>query len=180
MATADEGRPDWRRAEREMNAKLGVEATAASGSQWWQKGDGETSGHPHDTDGFRFQVDEKSTRRRTYSIDSVQLSSWCRRAAADGRVFLLPVRFEARSGDDLDFVVLRLDDFRFLLGMDEVTALRAKAADTKRERDEFEARLSKALMSLDGLASSHELSDRAKSVVFKAIEAIDLAMDGLR
>lgn len=61
-----------------------------------------------------------------------------------------------------------------------MTALRAKAADTKRERDEFEARLSKALMSLDGLASSHELSDRAKSVVFKAIEAIDLAMDGLR
>lgn len=174
--------PDWRRAERELNEQLGVEATVSSGNQWYEKGDGETKGHPLDTDAFRFQVDEKSTCKTKYPIDVRSMNQWCDRATQDGKVFLLPIRFEVgRDRDEqYDYVVLSMKDFRWLLGLDEVIKYRRQSKQSKDNKAKFEACLSKALLSLDNLASNNKtLDDEAKTIIWKAIDIIDESMDEL-
>ena len=176
-----ENRPDWRRAEKELNEQLGVEATVSSGNQWYEKGDGETKGHPTDTDAFRFQVDEKSTVHRKYSIDAYQMNEWCDRATQDGKVFLLPIRFEIGRDREavFDYVVLRLSDFKFLLGLDEVIEYRKRSAESKANKAKFQQKLSDVLLSLDNLAADPKLDDVAKNVLWKAVDTIDRAMDEL-
>lgn len=173
--------PDWKKAENEINEQLGVQATVSSGNQWYEKGDGTTKEHSADSDAYRFEVDEKSTVKSKYTIDAYQLKDWCNRAIRQNKIFLLPIRFElGRDREDvLDYVVLRLTDFRFLLGLDEVIQYRKKSAESKDNKLKFEHKLSKVLLALDALAKSPNLSDKAKNVLWKSIDIIDKSMDEL-
>lgn len=170
--------PDWRRAEREINDALSVDATAASGSTPYDKGDGTTREHPLDADRFQLQVDEKSTKHRSYAINLSYMEECVHRAAAEGKIFLLPVRFQPdMDRDDVyDYVVLRLEDFRFMLGFDQLSRYRAGAEESRMRRDRFRRAVSRSLSALNSLCSADNIKPDQKNVIFKAIDVIDDAL----
>ena len=173
-----DGERRWQRAEREINDALSVDATISSGNTPFDKGDGTTRNHPADDDRFQLQVDEKSTKHRSYSINLDYMEECVRRAAAEGKIFLLPVRFQPDidTDDAYDYIVLRLDDFRFMLGFDQLRRYRRDAEESRENRRRFLSAVSKSLMALDSLCSAPNISPDQKNVIFKAIDAIDAAM----
>lgn len=170
--------PDWRRAEREINDALSVDATIASGSTPFDKGDGTTRTHPSDDSRFQLQVDEKSTRHRSYAINLDYMEECVHRAATEGKVFLLPVRFQPDMDTDTvyDYIVLRLEDFRFMLGFDQLASYRRGAEESRTRRERFHKAVSKSLSALDSLCSAGNIKPDQKNVIFKAIDAIDDAL----
>lgn len=177
MKRRDERR--WQRAEREINDALSVDATISSGNTPFDKGDGTTRNHPADDDRFQLQVDEKSTKHRSYSISLDYMEECVRRAAAEGKIFLLPVRFQPDidTDDAYDYIVLRLDDFRFMLGFDQLRRYRKDADESRRAQESFRRAVAKALIGLDDLCSAGNITIDQKNVIFKAIDAIDAALE---
>lgn len=170
--------PDWRRAEREINDALSVDATVASGSTPYDKGDGTTREHPSDDDRFQLQVDEKSTKHRSYAINLNYMEECVHRAAAEGKIFLLPVRFQPDMDRDevYDYIVLRLEDFRFMLGFDQLSRYRSGAEESRMRRDRFMRAVSGSLSALNSLCSADNIKPDQKNVIFKAIDVIDDAL----
>lgn len=176
---ASDNRPDWRRHERDISEDLGLPQTVASGSVWFSKDDVASLGRLSDGE-IGFTADAKSTTHRTYSIDRTFMRDHCRRASRDGRVFLLPVRFESSKSDETDdFIVLSLEDFRYLFGFDDAKTLRDEARESVRRRDEIVARVSKAISNLNEFAVNANVPVREKVVLFNAIDEIEKAMRGL-
>lgn len=102
----------WRAFEDHVNSLLGLESTVASGSQFYDKGDGVDRSESD----FAVQVDAKYTEKRSHSVNAQLMRQWAARAALSGKRFVLAIRIWEPSlnyGDD--YVVLRLDDFAELL-----------------------------------------------------------------
>lgn len=169
----------WQRAEREINDALSVDATISSGNTPFDKGDGTTRNHPSDDDRFQLQVDEKSTRHRTYSLNLDYMEECVHRAAREGKIFLLPVRFQPdiESDDVYDYIVLRLEDFNFMMGFDQLRRYRREAKESRENRERFVSSVAKSLMALDGLCSAANITPEQKNVIFKAIDSIDSALE---
>ncbi|QIG58367.1 holliday junction resolvase [Gordonia phage Skog] len=106
---------EWQKFEDHVNETLGLERTAASGSQWHSPGDGVDNTHYDDSD-FLVMADAKYTENRTFTLSSKFLGDYEMRAAEAGKRFVLPIRFaNRRERVKKDFVVLSLDDFAELL-----------------------------------------------------------------
>lgn len=179
LARKDGNRPDWRRHEREMSEELGLPQTVASGSVWFSKDDIASLGRLSDGE-IRFTADAKSTTHRSYALDRDFLVEHCRRASRDGRVFLLPVRFEvSRSDERDDFIVLSLEDFRYLFGFDDAKSLREEAEESKRIRGEILSKVSKAVSALNDFAANASIPVKEKAVVFGAVDDIERALRDL-
>jgi hypothetical protein len=102
----------WRAFEDHVNALLGLDPTVASGSQFYDKGDGVDRSEGD----FAIQVDAKYTEAKSFSVNGKLLTQWCQRAQLSGKRFVLAVRLwnpSLNSGDD--YAVIRLDDLAELL-----------------------------------------------------------------
>ncbi|QGJ94941.1 holliday junction resolvase [Gordonia phage RedWattleHog] len=91
---------------------LEVSPTIASGSKWYDTGDGV------DRDAYAawpIQFDAKCTIQRSYSIQRGFMAGAVRKAVESGKRFLLPLRFVDDDGQHGDYVVMPLDDYAELL-----------------------------------------------------------------
>lgn len=99
-------KPLWQIWEDEFNEDLGLKATIASGSKFYDLGDGTNSEqHP-----IPVVTDCKSTEQKSYSVKYEFLEDWLQKARMMGRMFLLPIRFE-NAKKDKDYVLLEKEDF---------------------------------------------------------------------
>lgn len=102
----------WRPFEDYVNELLGLDATVASGSQFYDKGDGVDRSESD----FAIQADAKYTEGLSFSVSHKLMYQWATRARQSGKRFVLAVRLWSpvlNSPDD--FVVLSLNDFAELL-----------------------------------------------------------------
>lgn len=102
----------WKPFEDHVNELLGLDATVASGSQFYDKGDGVDRSESE----FAIQADAKYTERASFSVNHKLLHQWATRARQSGKRFVLAIRLWSpvlNSPDD--FVVLSLSDFAELL-----------------------------------------------------------------
>ena len=105
----------WEAWEAHVNAALGLDRTAASGSQAHDVGDGVDRRHPSET-GYALMVDAKYTEQKSFSISAKLMGQYVRRAAEAGKSFILPVRLVDKAGMGVkDFVVVPFEDYRMLL-----------------------------------------------------------------
>jgi hypothetical protein len=98
----------WEAWEKHVNEALSLTPTAASGSQWYQKGDGVD---PSDSE-HAYQVDAKYTVAMSRSLGIKEWTGLRDQAAFAGKKFALPVRIwpERRPGP-LDLAVITFEDF---------------------------------------------------------------------
>ena len=157
---------DWQKHEREVNDELSVDPTIASGRTWTDKGDGTTRDHPFDNS-LQLQVDEKCTSRADYKVNVHYMNDCVKRAAKEGKVFLLPIRFELGQAKDetYDYICLRLSDFKFMFGFDQIKKFRKDAEENKIAKSKFEAAVAKHLQSLDKLSADPDLKPEAKTAI---------------
>lgn len=107
--------PTWEYWENEVNEALGLSSTAGSGSQAHDPGDGTDRRHHTLTD-YAIQADAKYTERTSFSLNSKLLGQWCERAAAQGKRFILPVRYWHRGTiAPHDYVVVPWQDYLMLV-----------------------------------------------------------------
>ena len=105
----------WEAWEAHVNAALGLDRTAASGSQAHDVGDGVDRRHPSQTD-YALMVDAKYTEQKSFPLNAKLLGQYVRRAAEAGKSFVLPVRLVEKGGMAVqDFVVVPFEDYRMLL-----------------------------------------------------------------
>lgn len=179
MAAKKGDRPDWRRHERDMSRELGLPQTVASGAVWFSKDDVSSLGRLSGGD-IQFTADAKSTIHKTYALDREFMKEHCLRASRNGKVFLLPVRFDSpRTGDADDFIVLSLEDFRYLFGFDDAQHLREEAEASKKRRTSITSRILRAVSALNGFAAHAQIPVKEKSVVFNAVDEIEKALQEL-
>jgi len=103
----------WEAWESEVNKKLGLSATIASGSQPHDPGDGVDRRHHHETD-YALQVDAKHTTKGSYSVNRRFMRESWERAVNAGKSFALPIRFadaEQGMGQTEDYVVIPFNDY---------------------------------------------------------------------
>lgn len=99
--------PGWAPWETHVNERLGLDATVASGSQFYDKGDGVDRGQGE----WAYQVDAKYTERASFSIVP-EMAAWVTRAAMSGKKFALAVRIWPRGRPQpADYVVIPFEDF---------------------------------------------------------------------
>lgn len=105
-------KPEWERFESYTNELLDLDATAASGATWKDKGDGTT----RDTyaEAWPLMVDAKTTEKASYSLKAKFLADMRRTALQDGKSFALPLRFTQES-PQYDWVVVPLTDYAYLV-----------------------------------------------------------------
>lgn len=105
----------WAAFESYVNTLLGLSATAASGSQAHDPGDGVDRRHHSETD-YALMVDAKYTERGSFSINRKLMGQYVLRAAEAGKRFALPVRLvDMRTKNVDDYVVVPLQDYAALL-----------------------------------------------------------------
>lgn len=80
----------WQQWENHVNEELGLSATAGSGSQFYDKGDGTDRRHPTESD-WLFQADAKYTDKGSFSVGKV-VDQYVKRASLAGKNFVLAVR----------------------------------------------------------------------------------------
>lgn len=102
---------DWEQFEADVQNKLNLDSTIASGSKFHDPGDAVDNRHPSLTN-FPLMVDCKTTINQSFSLKDKMVAEWIKRARTFGKIFALPIRFIDGESDDL--VVLRLNDFRDL------------------------------------------------------------------
>jgi len=102
----------WRPWESYVNLRLGLDPTVASGSQFYDKGDGVDRGRGD----WAYQVDAKYTDKASFSVKSKEMNQWVTRARMAGKRFALAVRVWGRGFvQPSDYVVLPFEDFVELL-----------------------------------------------------------------
>lgn len=104
----------WQAFEDYVNTLLGLSPTAASGSQFHDKGDGVDRRHHSQTD-YAVQADAKYTTKGSYAISLKLMRQWAREATSAGKSFIMPIRFVDVYQDAEDFVVVPLQDYAMLL-----------------------------------------------------------------
>lgn len=104
--------PGWEPWESYVNERLGLEATVASGSQFYDKGDGVDRGRGD----WAFQVDAKYTDKLSFSVNRKLLADYVVRASMSGKRFALAVRCWGRGHHQpADYVVLPFEVFKEML-----------------------------------------------------------------
>jgi len=102
----------WEEFEAHCQELLGLSPTLASGSQWFDIGDGVD----RDTKSvFPIMIDAKSTVRASYTLKAKFLREWLEKTLLRGKRFVMPVRFILPNGKNEDWAVLPLDDLAELL-----------------------------------------------------------------
>ncbi len=97
----------WELWEEAVQKALGLRGTIASGSKFYDLGDGVTPiDHP-----IPAIIDAKSTEKKSYSINAEFMAEWEQKAAEQGQMFLLPIRFETT---DQEYIALSFEDFQTL------------------------------------------------------------------
>lgn len=102
----------WERWESRVNERLGLDATAASGATWKDKGDGSTRNNYEEV--WPLMVDAKTTKAASYSIKAKFVEDMHRVAKQDGKTFALPVKF-LEGGHDSEWVVVPFEDYAYLV-----------------------------------------------------------------
>lgn len=98
----------WIGWENHVNTALGLSSTAASGSQWYEKGDGIDKSDSE----WAFQVDAKFTDKGSRSVSVKEFGQLAMQAAMQGKKFALPIRFWPRKAlRPADLVVITFEDF---------------------------------------------------------------------
>lgn len=104
--------PGWSAWETYVNEKLGLEATVASGSQFYDKGDGVDRGQGD----WAFQVDAKYTDKLSFPVNRRVLDQYVMRASMAGKRFVLAVRCWGRGHHQpSDFAVIPFELFLAML-----------------------------------------------------------------
>lgn len=104
--------PGWKPWETYVNERLGLDATVASGSQFYDKGDGVDRGRGE----WAYQVEAKYTDKISFAVKGKELGQWVTRARMAGKRFALVVRVWGRGyAQPSDYVVLPFEDFVELL-----------------------------------------------------------------
>lgn len=169
---------DWQKHERQVNKELSVDSTLVSGRFWGDKGDGATYEHPDDDSRFQLQVDEKCTTHKTYTVDVQYMNDCVRRAALEGKTFLLPIRYQLGEDDSdvFDYVVLRLADFKFMLGFDQLKTAKEKVADASKKLSDMKMTMSPLFDKLDAMTESDNLTTKQKLLIWTAVDAFNELM----
>lgn len=105
-------KPDWEVFERRSNELLGLDATAASGATWKDKGDGTT--RETYTEVWPLMADAKTTVKASYSLKAKFLADMKKLALQDGKTFALPLKFTQEEKLS-EWVVVPLEDYAFLV-----------------------------------------------------------------
>ena len=105
-------KPGWARFESSVNQKLGLEATAASGATWKDKGDGSTR-NSYD-EAWPLLVDAKTTEKASFSLKAKFLEDMRKVAQQNGKSFALPLKFTEEPSHK-EWVVVPLDDYAYLV-----------------------------------------------------------------
>lgn len=107
-------REGWRAHERDLQERLGLDATICSGNQFYDSGDAVDN---DGSSGWPLWVDGKYTAAKSYSIKRDEIDSMRRRAEMLGKRFLLAIRFFDARNPRLcaDYVVLTLEDYEEML-----------------------------------------------------------------
>lgn len=102
------GNPEWEKFELHAQSLLGLRGTIASGTKWYDPGDGTS-----EREGilFPFMTDAKCTRSKSWSVSLQFLEQWTRKSSEFGKRFLMPLRFITDQMEYRDYVILTLDDF---------------------------------------------------------------------
>jgi len=112
MILAAHQQPTWEYWENYVNTELGLSATAASGSQWYEKGDGVD---PSDSE-YAYQVDAKFTEKASRSVSVKEWTQLSNLARMAGKKFALPLRLWPRGTiAPTDLVVISFEDFADLV-----------------------------------------------------------------
>lgn len=99
--------PGWEHWENLVNERLGLSATAASGSQWYEKGDGVDRSDSE----YAFQVESKYTEQASFSVTKV-VGKYAEQAALAGKKFALCIRVWPRGVlAPRDYAVIPFDVF---------------------------------------------------------------------
>ena len=169
---------DWRRHEKEVANELGLRQTVSSGNQWYEKGDATTADHPMDSE-LQFDADMKCTSKKSFSLDVEFMNANRRRSQLNGKIFLLPVRFQygKEYEHQCDYITLGLGDFEYLLGLDAVKQYRERAERSDREKGELVGKLTPLLESLNTLAMDVNLTPPQKNLLFTTVDSIYEAVE---
>jgi len=99
--------PGWSAWESYVNETLGLSATAGSGNQWHEKGDGVD---PSDSE-YAFQVESKYTEQAGFRVGKV-VADYARQAAMHGKKFALCLRIWSRGQKTpADYAVIPFEVF---------------------------------------------------------------------
>lgn len=165
--------PNWQAHEAEVSNALGIDMTVSSGNKFYDISDAVTRGHSADNP-VQLMADMKSTLQRSFRLDKDFLKDYRERAIIRGKLFVLPVRFENGATNEIDdWIVLHLNDFSELLGME----IRNTAVEQKRLAEERERKLGQRLESiatmLERLLSDKCISNDSRKVILSLIDIID-------
>lgn len=125
---------DWAVFEEDVQDLLGMDATVASGSKFYDIGDGVHRGHYSDVK-YPLLVDCKETKKKSYTLEAAFLHDWEKRSLLQGKIFALPVRFTECEGSD--WVVLTTHDFAQIYA-DSLESKTVEEKDPLKEADRVE------------------------------------------
>lgn len=107
----------WQAWEAEVNEKLGLSTTVASGVTDRDPGDGVDRRHHSETD-YALQVDAKHTTKGSFAVNRKFMRESWERATNGGKAFAVPIRFadaDSGIGNAEDYVVIPFNDYQGLL-----------------------------------------------------------------
>jgi hypothetical protein len=91
---------------------LGLARTSSSGNKFYDPGDAVSRSH-YSVQRYRLYAECKSTIQKSYSLKRDDLERYSKRAAENGKMYVMPIRFVGAHDDD--YVVMRLLDFSDVL-----------------------------------------------------------------
>lgn len=100
----------WEAHERDLQEMLGLDATVASGSQFWDSGDAVDN---NGASPWPLWVDGKCTEKKSYSVKRDEVSHWQNRAEMLGKRFMLAIRFFDLFDRKLcaDYALIPMEDY---------------------------------------------------------------------
>ena len=103
---------DWERWESQVNERLGLDATIASGATWKDKGDGST--RDNYSEAWPLLADAKTTERGSFSVKAQFVEDMHRVAKQEGKTFAMPVKFTQEEHSP-EWVVVPFEDYAYLV-----------------------------------------------------------------
>lgn len=104
--------PGWEHWENHVNERLGLQGTAGSGNQWYEKGDGIDRSDSE----YAFQVESKYTEQGSFSLKYKLTGKYAEQAALAGKKFAQCIRIWPRgTTQPRDYAVIPFDVFEDLV-----------------------------------------------------------------
>lgn len=158
----------WHAWEVEVQDRLGLRSTIASGNKFYDPSDGVDVREAKDID-FRVMVDAKCTEGISFRFTKRLMSQWVRKAQEMGFRFALPVRLtngEVEEGSDeiTDYVVITFEDY-----LELVESYREK--NTKTVEEPTQVVSDEDIELLEKIAGA--LKPKMKSRLYEIIEKVD-------